>query len=435
MYEQCYNDEIMTENVSTEVIEGAPDEEVDSLAGRQSTTEIAPDGLRRGLISTLTELSDHDLALAMQRDDPEVAALRPAGRRNVLDWRTERTLNPSGLITREQLEHLRETFLIARQSMDDEQWQARGEAGWKASAYTMLFSAAERNENVGDISLQNLVPYYRDAVETLAHSEAFRSQHEFDDLSGRISHYDAIEDRREKLQAWLIGKAPKYGSVLTGALVVRQTYRLATYPIGWAGRKLFGQFFIHDVSPEDVRKGRRIKARAIGIVALAFAGYGAYRAARGFYDGQPLVLPPSIDAPDATSLPSPTEGAVEPTPTPGTEQPGEPVEPQPTQPTEPTEPTEPTPEPEPEWSEGAETVEDGEGWIHQLREMDITYSPEFMAFIWDDVGHLGYSKENPDTGAIEYFLKERSKPIPTETLDLIEERHQLFSAMQLAAIR
>jgi hypothetical protein len=424
----------MTETQQPNVVRDAPEDDTAELHP-QDVTDIAPDGLNRSLIGTLNEISNYDLALEIHRDDEAVEALRPAGKRNKLGWRTRPVLNEAGLISNEQLHQLRDTYVVAKKSMDEDAWKERGQVAWQNSAARMLLSAAELNENVRDLALRNLDAYYRNAVEVLADSNVLADDTDFDILDGQLSVYDATEQQRKELQAWLDGKAPRRAAVMTGALAVRQTWRVAASFIGWPSRKLYSRFFVHDITPEDVGRARRIK-NGVAIVALAFAGYGAYRAARGFYDGgQPLVLPPDVDTPDPSSLPSPTEGAVEPTPTPGTEQPGEPVEPQPTQPTEPTEPTEPTPEPETEWSRGAETVEDGEGWIHQLREMNVTYSPEFMEFIWDDVRHLGYTKENPDTGAIEYFLKERDKPIPTETLDLIEEKHRLFSAMQLAAIR
>lgn len=323
--------------------------------------------------------------------------LMPEGKRPVLGWRRGEPLIPDVYqIDEAILKNLKTSFEQSRGRLNKKQWQAR-------AAEALVNRAVRYSDDIDKRTLNRLATYYENAIGQLVKKGIFGPKHSkaYDDLLGRMHDFRSLRQERSICEESL-ERAANSGrrSMLLGASAVRSVYRAATVvptrPVIWA----FAWYRSQDVLPEDVEYGRRLKPVYLaGVATLGFAAFKAWQMAKGYG---------AFDFGDHAALPDTTAVLHPPIDVPG------PVE----------VPDQPPVDTTPAFSEGALTIGRGEGWIHQFKEIGISYNQDFMDKVGADLQAKGYAYKaiDPNTGELGWFMNYGSGHIDTETLEWLTEK-------------
>lgn len=342
-------------------------------------------------------LSDIDEALRIQGGAYKglLRKLMPEGRRKVMGWSRETSDVPEIYHVNELvLKHLKISFERSRH-MDRKEWQD--------TVTKELVARAVRHKEPDKRDLNRLTAYYKNAIGQLLKQGIFGPKHSksYDDLLGRMQEYRTLRQERELCEASL-EQAAENGrrAVLLGASAVRSVYRAATVvpvrPVIWA----FAWYRSYDVMPEDVEYGRRLKPVYLaGVVTLGFSALKMWQMAKGYGGGYDFGDSALADAVSAVATP-PDKPAIAVVP------PQLPIE----QPAV--------------FSEAALTIDHGEGWTHQFKDMGLQYNDAVMDKVGPELMAKGYAYQAPDpgTGDMGWFMNYGDGKIDNETLQWLNKQ-------------
>lgn len=197
----------------------------------------------------------------------------------------------------------------------------------------------------------------------------------FEHLADTLNNYDTLRQARDKLEQKVETVASRFINrpIMLGASAVRSAYRLVTGVVSWPVMKVYlWSLDRFAITGREVQKARRLALGVqMGLLVLS-ASFSAYRFFKWGHQSSGSNSALYADSTGSHNTPPNTSDQL-------------------IVPDQPDSGSKPPPAETIHFSDAATTTAKGEGWIRQLTQMNIRYSPEFMDKMGPILERKGYA--------------------------------------------